>query len=372
MRQIRMSTLGASLLALVLSACGTGGGSSPSAGGSGPAGSTGASLPGASSTSEATEAASTAPSVEASVEPSTGATGEPPTSIEPSAGAGGDTLASTLILGGPPECPERPFCQIGLRDTYGLEFAEFRPLDVGGPLTVAALENGDIDVGLLLTSDPNITAKGFVLLQDDLQLQLADNLIPVVRNDALTESPEIADLLNPWMATLTQDELTALNEQVAIDQDDPEEVVAAWLADNGLTEGTAGEGKSVTVGSTDFYEQEILGEIFAQVLQANGFDVEKKFRLGPREVAFPALEEGEIDILAEYAATALEFVNEGAGEATTDPEETAELLRGRLEERGLTALDVSSATDQNGFVVTEETAQEFTISKLSDLAQPAP
>jgi osmoprotectant transport system substrate-binding protein len=63
-----------------------------------------------------------------------------------------------LILGGPPECPERPFCQIGLRDTYGLEFAEFRPLDVGGPLTVAALENGDIDVGLLLTSDPNITS----------------------------------------------------------------------------------------------------------------------------------------------------------------------------------------------------------------------
>ncbi len=78
-------------------------------------------------------------------------------------------------------------------------------------------------------------------------------------------------------------------------------------------------GKTVKVGSTNFYEQEILGELFAQVLEANGFTVERKFQLGNREIVFPALESGEIDILAEYAATALEFVNGGAGEATHRP-----------------------------------------------------
>src|SRR5215207_8003905 len=64
-------------------------------------------------------------------------------------GGGGDTVAGQLTFGGPPECPERPFCLPGLQETYGIEFAEFIPLDVGGPLTVEALQNGDIDVALL-------------------------------------------------------------------------------------------------------------------------------------------------------------------------------------------------------------------------------
>src|SRR5918992_3473040 len=163
------------------------------------------------------------------------------------------TLASTMRFGGPPECPERPFCLIGLEETYGLEFAEFRPLDVGGPLTVAALENGDIDVGLLLTSDPAIAARGFVLLEDDKQLQLADNIIPVIRQEVLDESPQIADLINPWMADLTQEELTGLNLQVNVEQEDPADAVSAWLEENGLGEGDAGAGTTVVVGSTDFY-----------------------------------------------------------------------------------------------------------------------
>ena len=136
--------------------------------------------------------------------------------------------------------------------------------------------------------------------------------------------------------------------------------------------GRAGAGTTVKVGSTNFYEQEILGELFAQVLEANGFTVERKFQLGNREIVFPALEAGEIDILAEYAATALEFVNGGAGEASTDPAATVAKLKERLAPKGLTALDPAPATDQNGFVVTKATADKYGISKLSDLAKPAP
>ena len=84
-----------------------------------------------------------------------------PTSAPPSTEASaGPSLASTLVLGGPPECPERPFCLLGLQDTYGLEFKEFAPLDAGGPLTVQALTGGQIQVGLLFTSDPAIAANG--------------------------------------------------------------------------------------------------------------------------------------------------------------------------------------------------------------------
>jgi osmoprotectant transport system substrate-binding protein len=59
----------------------------------------------------------------------------------------------SLVLGGPPECPTRPFCQLGLEDAYGLEFADFRELDAGGPLTKAAIEQGEVSMGLVLSSD---------------------------------------------------------------------------------------------------------------------------------------------------------------------------------------------------------------------------
>ena len=333
MRKIRRAALGATLLALLVGACSSGG-SSPTPAASAPA------------TPAPSESAATSPS--------------------------GTTLASTLVLGGPPECPQRPFCAIGLEKTYGIAFKEFKPLDAGGPITVTAVKNGSVDVGLLFTSDPAIAANGFVLLADDKQLQLADNLVPVVRQAVLDATPAIADILNPWMAKLDQATLTDLNKQVSVDQKDPRDVVKAWLDSVGLVTGTAGAGKTIKVGSTNFYEQEILGELFAQVLEANGFTVERKFQLGNREIVFPALEAGEIDILAEYAATALEFVNAGAGEATTDPAATVAKLKERLAPKGLTALDPAPATDQNGFVVTKATADKYGINKLSDLAAPAP
>ncbi|MFV0633152.1 glycine betaine ABC transporter substrate-binding protein [Demequina sp.] len=60
---------------------------------------------------------------------------------------------SGVVLGGPPECPERPFCQPGLEETYGLTVNEFRSLDAGGPLTKTALTSGEVAVGLVFSSD---------------------------------------------------------------------------------------------------------------------------------------------------------------------------------------------------------------------------
>lgn len=63
-----------------------------------------------------------------------------------------------LILGAGPECTERPFCQPGLEQTYGLVFSDFRPLDAGGPLTKAALQQGEITLGLVFSSDGSLSA----------------------------------------------------------------------------------------------------------------------------------------------------------------------------------------------------------------------
>jgi len=143
--------------------------------------------------------------------------------------------AKDMILGGPPECPTRPFCGLGLKNVYGLTFKDFKPLDVGGPLTVAALEGKQIDVGLILTSDPSIVARGFVLLDDDKHLQLADNLAPVVRNALLQKDDgTLKRLLNSISAKLSQAELNDMNKQVAIDKKDSKDVAAAWLKKQGL------------------------------------------------------------------------------------------------------------------------------------------
>jgi osmoprotectant transport system substrate-binding protein len=344
MRTFRRAALGATIVALLVSACSSGG-SSPSA----------------------PTAATAAPTAAAS------AVTSPSTAASPASAAPAGSIASQLSLGGPPECPKRPFCEVGLKNTYGLDFKIFLPLDAGGPLTVSAIDTGLVDVALLFTSDPAIQTHNLVLLEDDKHLQRADNLVPVVRNDLLAKSPGLADLINPFMAKITQNVLTDLNKQVIVDGKDSKSVAGTWLAANGLTSGgTAGSGVNVKVGSTNFPEQEILGEIFAQVLEANGYTVERKFQLGNREVVFPALEKGDIDILAEYAATALEFVNKGAGEATTDAATTVAKLKERLGPLKLTALDFAPATDQNGFVVTKATADKYKLTKISDLANPAP
>jgi osmoprotectant transport system substrate-binding protein len=332
MRTFRSATLGATLLAVLFAAC-TSGGS------------------GASSSATASE---------------------PPTSAAPStAASAGPSLASTLVLGGPPECPERPFCLLGLQETYGLEFKEFTPLDAGGPLTVQGLTGGQIQVGLLFTSDPAIAVNGFVLLEDDKQLQLADNIIPVVRKEIVDANPGVADVLNTVMSRLTQDELTNLNKAVTVDLKSVPDVARDWIAAQNFDSVSAGIEGAITVGSTNFYEQEVLGEIFAQILESNGATVERKFQLGNREIVFPALESGEIDVLAEYAATALEFVNGGAGEASTDPAATSAALVTALETKGLVALDYAEATDQNGFVVTKATADQYGLVTISDLGKPA-
>jgi osmoprotectant transport system substrate-binding protein len=142
----------------------------------------------------------------------------------------------TLTLGGPPECREREFCLKGLEDVYGLSFTEFRPLDVGGPITVAALEGNEIQVGLLFTTDGTIVAKDFVLLEDDKGLQPAENLAPAVRSE-ITEAygDNFAETLRRVSLKLSTAELTALNKFVSIDGQDPETVAANWLEAVGVT-----------------------------------------------------------------------------------------------------------------------------------------
>jgi osmoprotectant transport system substrate-binding protein len=141
-------------------------------------------------------------------------------------------VADRLTVGAPPECPLRPFCLPGLRDAYGIMFEDFEPLDAGGPQTVAALRSGDVQIGLMFSTDPSIEANGFVPLLDDRHLQNAENITPVIRTDRLND--EIRRLLDEVSARLSSDNVTELVGRVVIDGQDVAAVARDFLPENGL------------------------------------------------------------------------------------------------------------------------------------------
>ena len=142
-------------------------------------------------------------------------------------------VANQLTLGAGPECPTRPFCLPGLESTYGLRFESFRPLDSGGPRTMEALASGDIDVGLVFSSDGGVAARNLVVLEDDKKLQTVDNLIPAIRTDVLDD--DIRSTLNRVSAELTTEDLIDLNRRADIDKADPETLAEEWLQKHGFT-----------------------------------------------------------------------------------------------------------------------------------------
>jgi osmoprotectant transport system substrate-binding protein len=143
-------------------------------------------------------------------------------------------------------------------------------------------------------------------------------------------------------------------------------LAACGGGDDALEGGTQpNEQSSVTIGSTNFSEQLILAQMYAAVLEKAGVDVTVRPNLGAREVVFPALEKGEIDLLPEYNGAVLSFLKTDATE--TSSEEVNAALAPLLDAKGLVALEQSPAEDKDGLAVTKETADQYGLAKVSDL-----
>jgi osmoprotectant transport system substrate-binding protein len=142
-------------------------------------------------------------------------------------------VASQLTLGGPPECPQRPTCLVGLMTTYGLHFKGFTATDEAGPITVSALKSGEVQVAELFSSDGNAVQNGFVELVDNKHLQPADYVIPVIRTSLVTAT--VTTALNNLSAKLTTVQLSELNIKVNVNHDDPATVATQWLKAEHLT-----------------------------------------------------------------------------------------------------------------------------------------
>jgi osmoprotectant transport system substrate-binding protein len=143
-------------------------------------------------------------------------------------------------------------------------------------------------------------------------------------------------------------------------------LVAACGGDDALQGGNQpSDSSKVIVGSTNFPEQLILAQMYAAVLEKAGVDVTTRLNLGNREVVFPALEKGEIQLLPEYNGSVLSFLDPKATAVTSEEVNTA--LAPLLQAKNLVALQQSPAEDKDGWAVTKETATKYNLQKIGDL-----
>jgi osmoprotectant transport system substrate-binding protein len=141
--------------------------------------------------------------------------------------------AKNLTLGGPPEWKTRATGVPGLKKVYNLQFKTFRALDAGGPLSVQALKNGQVDAANLFTTDPAIAANKFVILSDPKNLFAAQNVVPLITKSKVT--PTITTTLNAISAKLDTATLASLLKQVSVDKKDASAVAKDYLSKNGLS-----------------------------------------------------------------------------------------------------------------------------------------
>jgi len=144
-----------------------------------------------------------------------------------------DWDGESVVLAATEECPDRPFCQPGLENTYGLTVTEVLPLGFGTAQVKEAVTSGKAQLGLTGTTDATLEDLGLVVIEDDKGLQLADNLVPVVGKD-FADDADLAEALNALAGELTTEDLTGLNKKVDGERLKAADVAKEFLESKGL------------------------------------------------------------------------------------------------------------------------------------------
>ncbi|NWL31944.1 ABC transporter substrate-binding protein [Paenarthrobacter nitroguajacolicus] len=140
-------------------------------------------------------------------------------------------VAKELVLGGPPEWKTRLNGVAGLKSVYNLEFKEFSALDAGGPLTLNALLSGQVQVADLFSTDPALAENNLVALEDNKNLFLSENIVPVINEKKSTDT--VKETLDKVSAALTTEDLIKMNGRVA-KFEDIGEIAKEWLKTKNL------------------------------------------------------------------------------------------------------------------------------------------
>jgi osmoprotectant transport system substrate-binding protein len=275
-----------------------------------------------------------------------------------------------LVFGATAEFMERPDGLPGMEETYGaFAFEEALSFDPG--LKYSGLAEGELDVTTCFGTDGQISAMNLRVLEDDKGFWPPYNAAPVIQNALVAQDPYIAVILNAVMDRLDAATMSHLNWEVDGNEKEPADVAFDFFYENVLDSIPAElpnpADVTIDVGSKQFTEQLVLGNMISLLLQEYGYDASYT-PLGSTAAAHEALVNGEIDVYAEYTGTG--YLTHLAMEYSSD------LTAGDIwmavneayaAEWGLNWLEPSAFNNTYCLAMTEEQADEMGIVTVSDL-----
>ena len=256
-----------------------------------------------------------------------------------------------------------------LRERYGMQFKTAKSYARG--VKYNALLDGKIDAVYGFETDGQIAHHDLVVLGDDLRVWPPYHAVPIVDHDfALHAGAGFSPTINAVSALLDAGSMRQLNDAVDEGREDPAVVARRFLKQHKLDK--QGARPTVHVGSKDFTEQFILGELYAQALEARGFPVERHLNLGATAVADAAVRKGRIDLYPEYTGTSLTAVLKQPVKPGMTAEQVLTAVRAGYRARKLEVLAPTRFSNGNAIVVTAAIARKYQLQTLKDLARVAP
>ena len=250
----------------------------------------------------------------------------------------------------------------GVEKLYDFQFDEDQVIMMDSGLTYKALKDGKCTTAMGFATDGRIAAFGFFNMEDDKQFFPVYNPAPVIRKGVLDANPGVADVLNPIAQALTTEKMMELNKRVDIDEEDPVDVARDFLDSLDMETGL------VVVGSKDFTEQIILGQVAVIALKVAGFEVDDQTGLGGTAINREALLAGETDMYWEYTGTAW-IAHLGHEDPITDPQECYDEVKAEDAGNDLVWLAMAPFNNTYTLMMKQDTGKELGIETISDLAE---
>lgn len=281
--------------------------------------------------------------------------------------------SGALVAGFNAEFIERPDGYQGLAEAYDFEFAR-PPRQMDSGLMYKACADGAVDVICGFATDGRIEAYDLKPLEDDLQFFPPYYAAPLVRAETLEEHPELRDILNRLAGLISNERMRELNLRVDREAEPLKAETAAleFLIAEGLVAEDAEKGDgsagTITIGGKDFTEQNILGEMMAQLIEYNSdFKATRRLYLGGTMVCFIGIISGDLDTYAEYTGTGL--VNILKKDVITDPDEAYDFVKGAFaQEYELVWLGPFGFNNTYTLTMRRQHAERLGIKTVSDLA----
>ena len=277
-----------------------------------------------------------------------------------------------MLAGLPAEFMERRDGWEGLKEAYGLELDA---VQMNAGLMYDAAREGKVDVIGGYSTDGRIQAFNLRVLEDDQHYFPPYYVAPLIRRETLEKHPHLRGILNRLGGLIDDEMMRRLNYQVDELKESPRSVAKAFLEEQGFAIGIERKGEGdILIGGKNFTEQVILAEMFSLLIENNSsLDVELKTGLGGTQIAFGALQAGEIDLYPEYTGTGFLVLlspdEQTVGEIIRDREAVYRYVRDEFAKQyNLVWLDQLGFNNTYALMMREDEASKLEISSITDLA----